>query len=239
MSSSLPTGTPTPPPIQLPSTVYSYELDQKGDQYWMLAPGLTIAGVAALGDQTLVWVPAAEAAAIGAAMAPLAIVVTIVGGVFILCAVSSTLPISAEQERAQTMAIPAPKPPSKSKMVAVVEDDALWTEITPEIILGVAAKLGLGVDIRVFPTCELLLAGMAGGQRFALYIVDNDLKQAGGILRGPACVVKIRSLQPKAIIIGFSADFDDPGFVAQGASGFISKATQVAQDFVNVLRQLK
>lgn len=108
MAPGLPVGTPTPPPIQLQSAVYSYESDEEGNQFWMLAPGLTIASLGQY--QSVVWVSGAEAATIGVAMSPLAIVVPILGGIFVLCMISSSLPVSQELQSIQALAIPVPEP---------------------------------------------------------------------------------------------------------------------------------
>lgn len=112
-------------------------------------------------------------------------------------------------------------PPSQiQKKIAIVEDDKSWQDIWIHIVEGVLIAFG-GGSPAVFPNCEALLAKMNAGERFNFYIMDNDL--GAGRMKGPQCVASVRQLHPQAIILGNSGNFDDPGFVKNGASRFVPK----------------
>lgn len=131
--------------------------------------------------------------------------------------------------------VPTPNPPNVNINVAIIEDDSSWQMMWTEIIDGMVAKT-TGGKVRVYPRCELLLAEMSTGARFRLYILDNDMGR--GFLTGPLCIPQIRTLQPDAVIIGNSGNFDDPGFVKAGAKAFFSKARLDLGEITKVITAL-
>jgi len=83
------------------------------------------------------------------------------------------------------------------KKIAFVDDDPglarAWIKDLKKILRG--------VSFTHYKSCEKLLKAMAGGKRYALYLVNTDL---GRGMEGPCCTVAILSLHPEALIIGMS-----------------------------------
>lgn len=109
--------------------------------------------------------------------------------------------------------------------VAVVDDDAIWYNLTANITL--TAFSGATVIVFTAPTpCESLLTSLTR-ERFNLYIVDNQLDEDHLVMWGPDCTREILKSHPGAVVVGLATSRQDPGFVANGARAYVSKLADV------------
>lgn len=130
-----------------------------------------------------------------------------------------------------TLTIPIPNSHPNINGIALVENERTWIILWPELLGEALSKIG-GGTVELFPTCEALFAKMESvGSRYRLYWLDNDLNNNPGdrFMKGPQCISGIRALHPGALVVGNSAGLSDPGFMDNGANGFVKKGGDIAE----------
>ncbi|MFC1646774.1 hypothetical protein ACFL1A_00690 [Patescibacteria group bacterium] len=105
-------------------------------------------------------------------------------------------------------------------LIAMLDDDPDYTETAIELLSGYL----IGYKIIPFLSCDQLLITVSPG-KYKAYILDYEL---GRKIYGTMCIPRIKTIDPKAIIIGKSVDPDYRNkFLEKGADDFFYAADEL------------